>query len=285
MEKAVSILHSLLLPVWPQIRAIAVDLDGTVLTSKPALSEGVRTSLQAVLTSGREVIICTGRSPASAEPYRKAIGAEGPMVFWNGAIVAQTPGLQPIHQYTLDSAALLPVFDYAYYKKIYLHCFTEDGNLYCQEPLPEREIYFQRTGLYAKATDMQELLSSAQGGPVVKAMAIAEPEVLTKLEAKIRQLTGDAFYLTRSQYNFLEILAHKANKGAGLTKVMALRNLKPSQVIAFGDGENDIPLLQAVDWPVAMAGGSPLLPPYALGTAPSADEDGLAQVLQALLYR
>lgn len=281
---------------WPTITAVAVDLDGTILTPEPRLTDRVRDALRAVLASGRKLIICTGRSAASSEPFRAAIGCEGPMVFYNGAMVVDTPSQEARSSFLLDARILKIAFDLAREEDLYLHCFTEDGSLWCprrsgSRPWSERELYRSRTGQLPVETDIDELLFPAPGRQrdAIKAMFIAEPDRLDAItpilaaRASACAIEAPGLYLTRSQASYLELLSAKANKGAALKNACALRGLDPEHLLAFGDGENDIPLLEAVGWPLAMAPAPASLKARAKGIAPAASEDGVAVILEALL--
>lgn len=299
--------------IWPTITAVAVDLDGTILTPEPRLTDRVRDALRAVLASGREVLICTGRSAASAEPFRNAIGCEGPMVYYNGAMVVDTPSQRVRAAFLLDARLLKVAFDLAREEDLYLHCFSEDGALWCPRrsggrSWSERELYRSRTGQLPVETDIDELLFPSPGRQrnAIKAMFIAEPERLdaitpilaeraavcsADLASRGTSVPGHSdpasdtpgLYLTRSQASYLELLSSKANKGDALKEACALRGLDPAHVLAFGDGENDIPLLDAAGWSIAMAPAPVSLKAHAKGIAPSAIEDGVAVILDALL--
>jgi hydroxymethylpyrimidine pyrophosphatase-like HAD family hydrolase len=85
-----------------RIKALAMDLDGTVLTPNARLGDRTIRVLKDCLRRGIGLIFCTGRSLEGAEPYRAALDARGPMVYFNGAKVVDMPGGTILGQSLLD---------------------------------------------------------------------------------------------------------------------------------------------------------------------------------------
>ena len=73
------------------IKAIAIDLDGTALLPDSSMGERTIQCLKKLIAQGIQVIICTGRATEASSRYYNAIGAHGPMVFFNGAGVVDVP--------------------------------------------------------------------------------------------------------------------------------------------------------------------------------------------------
>ena len=73
------------------IKALAIDLDGTALLPDTSMGEKTTRTLKQLKAQGIQIILCTGRAIESSRPYYTAIGADGPMVFFNGAEVAEVP--------------------------------------------------------------------------------------------------------------------------------------------------------------------------------------------------
>jgi len=75
------------------------------------------------------------------------------------------------------------------------------------------------------------------------------------------------------------------NKGTSLSQLIERLNISKDQVIAFGDGGNDIQMLQMAGWPVAMANASNEVKSYAKLIAKSNAEDGLADMLEKIFLK
>ena len=90
------------------IKALAIDLDGTTLLPNTTLGERTRNCIKKLIADGMQIIITTGRAIESSERFRSAMGAEGPMVFFNGAEVADVPSGKILHTNMIS----LDVVDY-----------------------------------------------------------------------------------------------------------------------------------------------------------------------------
>ena len=77
-----------------------------------------------------------------------------------------------------------------------------------------------------------------------------------------------------------QVLPPGASKGAGVAQLLKLVDVSPEYVMALGDGENDIEMMQTVGWPVAMANAVPQVKAVSKAETLSNDEDGVAAALQ-----
>jgi len=77
----------------------------------------------------------------------------------------------------------------------------------------------------------------------------------------------------------------QTNKGTSLAQLIKKLNISKDEVLAFGDGGNDIQLLQNVGWPVAMENACDELKPFAKLTAKSNKEDGVACMLEEIFLK
>jgi Cof subfamily protein (haloacid dehalogenase superfamily) len=120
-------------------------------------------------------------------------------------------------------------------------------------------------------------------GAVNKMILFADADQIPHWRAELQALLGDSVRLVQTLPTGLEILPPGVNKGMALAELLPEFGLQREQVIAFGDAENDLEMLQVAGWGVAMGNAMPILQAQAQQIAPSNDEDGLAQVLEALL--
>jgi hydroxymethylpyrimidine pyrophosphatase-like HAD family hydrolase len=95
---------------------------------------------------------------------------------------------------------------------------------------------------------------------------------------------GDRLYISKSLPYFLEFAAAGITKAAGLDFLSAYLGFTPEQTIAFGDGENDVELVEWAGYGVAVENAHPRVKAVADWICPSAEVQGVAQVLEALLH-
>ncbi|KAK4523290.1 hypothetical protein GAYE_PCTG50G1183 [Galdieria yellowstonensis] len=90
-----------------------------------------------------------------------------------------------------------------------------------------------------------------------KMMFMAPPSQLDRIRPHIEQLLGNSCHITQAVPGMLEVLPFGASKGEGLVRLLKSLDVPPSEVIAIGDGENDIEMFRYVDHSVAVANASP----------------------------
>jgi len=227
-----------------KIKALALDLDGTILHTDATLSERTVFALRRAIDRGIQVLIVTGRSPRATRGFIASIGTTGPMVFYNGATVMDVPSMTLKAATLLSPDIALGCAEIAQQRDIHFHVFLSDDRLIYEHHRPEADQYAKRTGLYGGRTGS---LLPAFGGRrgfrrVYKGMFIAEAPVLDSLQIELDRRFNGRLYRARSHSTFLEVMAPGVSKGNGLRIALALRGIDPGQTMAFGDAENDLPM-------------------------------------------
>ena len=239
------------------IKALALDLDGTLLGPGSALTERTIRAVKACIRRGLQVIIATGRAIQSAEPIRAALGAEGPMIYFNGAVIADMPSGGILSTTLLNKDAVAFCVDLAREKGAYFQVFFPGENddshitLMAERERAEREMYLSHTSIRSEIGDLKKALARPGLKGCIKCMFVAEPEVQAVLRPILDERLGKIAYITQTLRNFLEIMDVKVSKGQGLKLAMERRSLKREEVIAFGDDENDLPMLAAAGFSAA----------------------------------
>jgi Cof subfamily protein (haloacid dehalogenase superfamily) len=238
------------------IKALALDLDGTTLLPDTNLGEKTVQCLKRLMARGIQVILCTGRAIEASSRFYTALGAEGSMVFCNGAEVAEVPHVKLISTNLLGFDVVDYGIDLSRSMDVHFQALfpPEEGQweaLLIEKERPESEMYYRHTGITPVITDMKAAIATTGQKGVVKAMFIAEPAVLAEVRPKLVEHFGDHIYITGSYPTFLEMMNAGASKGAGLKTVMECRGLKPEEVLACGDEENDLPMFTVAGFSAA----------------------------------
>jgi len=264
------------------IRALAIDLDGTLLAPGAVLSERSARALKLCIKRGIRIIIATGRAMEAAEPFRSSLGAEGPMIYYNGAVVADMPSNKIIKTSLMD-------------KKVAEYCvdLADDMGVYCQVYVPgerislfasrdsaEREMYHKHTGILSELGDLKEILKSPALEGCVKAMFLAEGEILDAVREKVVERFGRRVYVAKTLGTFLEVMDAKVSKGRGLKLVMDRCSLSAAEVMAFGDEESDIPMFAEAAFSAAPSNAKDAVKARANMVIASNAEDGVAVFLE-----
>jgi Cof subfamily protein (haloacid dehalogenase superfamily) len=269
-----------------KIKALALDLDGTILRPDSTLSGRMVSALWACMDRGIRAILCTGRSVEAAESYRAKLGAEGPMVYYNGAEVVDMPGNR-----VLDAVLLAPdmaeyCIDLSRRMGVYFQMFLPGNEkdprdiLITETPGERLEMYRKRTGLNVVFGDLKDALVTLGHKGCIKAMFLADVPALDTLKSLLEKQFSHRIYLARSYETFLEVMAGGVSKGRGLERALEYRGLRPDEVLAFGDEENDLPLFKAAGFSAAPANAKEVVRAAADLVIGPNSEDGVAAFLE-----
>ena len=249
------------------IKALAIDLDGTTLLPNTTLGERTKNCIKKLISNGMQIIIATGRAVESSERFRCAMGAEGPMVFFNGAEVVDVPSGKLLHANMISLDVVLLGSEIAHDLNVHFHVFLPSGispetgkkdpkqkygALLFEKFGPSLEYYMNHTSITPVLKDFKSIPLMPDVTGCIKGMFIVDPSVHDEIRARIKNRFGDQVSVIRSYPTFLEVINNGVSKGEGLRIAMEHRGLKPEEVIAFGDEENDLPM-----FPVAGFCGAP----------------------------
>jgi Cof subfamily protein (haloacid dehalogenase superfamily) len=236
-------------------------------------------AIRAARASGVRVVIVTGRMFVSVRPYVLQAGIDDPVVCYQGAVVAE-PGTgrwlrhEPIPVALAKEAIEAIVVD-GFHVNVYV-----DDELFVSRITPEARAYADFQGLVIhEVGSLVEWLEK----PPTKVVSVGDPQLLDRLEVRLKERFGGRLYISKSLPFFLEIANPTVTKAAGLEFLAEHLGFLPERTVAFGDGENDIELLEWAGFGVAVANAHERVLAVADYVCPPVTEEGVAQVIEALL--
>jgi len=238
-------------------------------------------ALGAARDAGVHTVIVTGRMFQSALPYAREAGIEDPLVCYQGAVVADpTTGEFLRHvpiPLELARETIAAVEGEGYPLNVYV-----DDELYVARETEESEAYarFQNLAVHPVG-DLLAWLDM----PPTKLVSVGDPLELDGLEARMKARFDGRLYISKSLPHFLEFAHPSVTKGSGLEFLAGVVGFTREETIAFGDGENDVELLEWAGYAVAVANAHPKVLAVADFVCPSVDEEGVAQVIESYMRR
>jgi Cof subfamily protein (haloacid dehalogenase superfamily) len=278
-----------------KIKALALDLDGTTLLPDTTLGERTGNCLRKLISRGMQVMLATGRAIESSERYFSAIGAQGPMVFFNGAEVADIPSGKILSANLISLEVADFGIDMARSMGIHYQIYLPSGispetgkidpqrkweALIIDRETPESELYYRHTGITAIVKNLKSIAAMSDLHGCIKGMFIADPSLHDEIRKRMYGRFGDQISVLRSFPTFLEVVNNGVSKGEGLKIAMKHRGLQPEEVIAFGDEENDLSMFEAAGFSAAPASARDKIREAADIIYPSIAEEGLAVYLE-----
>ena len=161
---------------------------------------------------------------------------------------------------------------------VHVNCYVDD-NLYVAEL---NEYATRYAGFQNIPVTPVGRLSTWLERPPTKLVAVDDEPRITALAERFRRLFGGRLFVATSLPIFLELASPQVSKGSGMSFVADLLGFDPGRAIAFGDGENDVELLEWAGYGIAVAERTPRLKAVADWTCPGPNEAGVAMVLEAL---
>ena len=215
----------------------------------------------------------------SARPYALEAGIDDPVVCYQGAVVADPVTGEFLRHVPmpLEEAreVIAAVETLGHTILVYI-----DDELYVSHETPESGAYagFQHLVVHA----VGDLLAWLPEAPT-KLVTVGDPAALDQLQVEMKRRFGPRLYISKSLPHFLEFASPEVTKGSGLAFAAARLGFSRERTVAFGDGENDVELLEWAGYGVAVANAHERVIAVADFVCPSVDEEGVAQVVEALL--
>ena len=254
-------------------RLVATDLDGTLVRSDGTVSDYTRDVLVAVEELGVPVVFVTGRPLRWAEVVFEYVGSHGLAIVSNGALVWDVARDAPRLTRHIDAGTALEVSR--------LLRAAVPGTTFAVESLEGIDLepaFMERAALPdgARRAPVEELFDR----PALKLLARHEELDAERFWELAEEVVQGRLVITWSSSSaLLEISAAGVTKASTLATVCAGLGVGPTDVIAFGDMPNDLPMLTWAGTSYAMADAHPTVIEAADHVAPGHDEDGVARVL------
>jgi Cof subfamily protein (haloacid dehalogenase superfamily) len=261
------------------VEVLACDLDRTLIWEDGVLRPRTRAALGRAREAGLRVIVVTGRMFRSVRPYLEEAGLEDPVVCYQGAVVADPASGRFLRHVPIPLELAREAISGLERDGFHVNCYVDD-ELYVGRVTPEAERYagFQNLPVHPVGS-LVDWLSQ----PPTKLVVIDDPVVLDGVEARLKSRYEGRLYISKSLPDFLELASPEVTKGTGLAFVADHLGFAAERTVAFGDGENDVELLEWAGVGIAVANAHERVLAVADLVCPSAAEEGVAQVIEALV--
>jgi Cof subfamily protein (haloacid dehalogenase superfamily) len=237
-----------------------------------------RAALAAARERGAHVIVVTGRM---FQAVRRYLTGPEPVVCYQGAVVADPETGKFLRHVPIPLELAREGIEAIQIAGYGLNCYVDD-ELYVARLTPEAAQYasFQHIELRV----VGPLLDWLERRPT-KLVVVGDPDRLDQLGADLRAQFNGRLFIAKSLPFFLELAHPDVSKGSGLQFVADRLGFTPAGTVAFGDGENDLELIDWAGYAVAVENAHPVVKARANFVCPSAEEEGVAQVIEAFLAR
>ena len=260
-------------------RAIALDLDGTLTNHDKVVTPRTRQALLKAQELGTVIILASGRPTYGIVPVAECLELEkrgGYILSYNGGNIVNAKTGEKLFSQFLPDAVIPILYKYAKEKNHALLGYA--GNEIITE-MPD-DPYVKEESRINKMNirKVDNLLETLEPHPT-KLLMTGDPTDMIKAEEELVEILGEKMDIFRSAPFFLELVPKGIDKAQSLLRLLSKINLTPADLIAFGDGYNDLSMLKLAGVGVAMANAAPEVRADADYVTLSNEEDGVAAAL------
>ena len=258
----------------PPFRLAAIDIDGTLLGPDGTISAANAAAIARLLACGVQVVLASGRSHANMLPYQRALGLRGPIISAQGAVVRDSDG-HLIAEYALPVESVRALTEAGRRAGVAVSHYRGDG-IFIEHI--NAAMQFDQSRNADPHVIVSDLLRTP--APAHKVMWIDAPARIAQLAqtapASFAALAG----IVQTDPEYLEFLPLGVDKATGVAAVARAAGIDATEVAAFGDGNNDVPMLAWAGWGVALAHARPSAKAAARVVGPEGDPaDALARAI------
>lgn len=275
------------------IKAIALDIDGTLTNDDKKITPRTREALLAAQASGIRLILASGRPERGLRAYARELDLErnhGMLVAFNGALVIDAQSNEVLFDEPMSAEDCCAVIDHMRDFDV-TPWIVEGDQMYVEQGMPHMILHngesmdiveFERYHLDLVLNEVPSLTEFCTR-PQEKLLVAGTD---TYLQEHWREMSAPFEDRLSSMFTadfYYEFMAPGIDKSVGLRHALPKCGIEPSELVAFGDGQNDVAMLSLAGTGVAMGNAVEEAKSVSDMVTGNNNEDGIAQALEKLL--
>jgi Cof subfamily protein (haloacid dehalogenase superfamily) len=264
-----------------KIKLVAIDIDGTLINDKREITNEVHEAIQLAKKQGIKIVITTGRPLTGVHALLEQLdlnGDEDFVITYNGGLVQKAKTGEELIRYTLNHDDYLEIELWARKLNVHMHSISNDAIYTANRdisPFTVHESFLVNMPIrYRTPEEMTEEIE------IVKMMYIDEPEILTEAIQNLPSHLKKNYTTVLSSPFYFEFLNSKTSKGVALMSLAKRLNIQKEEIMAIGDAENDISMIQMAGFGVAMGNAMESVKVVADAQTASNNDNGIAVALK-----
>lgn len=264
-------------------KLLVLDLDGTLTNGKKEVTEHTRRTLIEAQERGVKIVLASGRPTYGVAPLADKLELkkyEGYILSYNGGEIIDWKTGEMMYENVLDPEVLPYLYQCA--TDNHFTIVTYDGK-YVLTEYPDDEYVLKEAILNVMETKKVDNFLEAVHFPVAKCLIVGDPERLAVLEKEMYEHLKDRMGVFRSEPYFLELVPKGIDKAQSLAVLLKEIGMTKDEMIAIGDGFNDLSMIKYAGLGVAMANAQEVVRQNADYITLSNEEDGVAAVVEKFI--
>ncbi len=263
---------------------IVLDLDGTLTNRDKVITPRTKEALMKMQQMGKKVVLASGRPTKGIRHLAAELELErygGYILSYNGGMIISCSGGETVFSRLLPAESNRRIVELA--KDSQVDILTYEG-----EEIITNNRENEYAGLEGKINSMEirqvERMEDYVDFAVPKFIMLDEGDYLATVEPRVKAALGKNFSVYRSEPYFLEILPKGIDKAQSLERLLEVMGLSREQMIACGDGYNDLSMIRYAGLGVAMENAVLPVRQAADFVTKSNNEDGVAWVIEKFIF-
>ena len=266
-----------------KVSLIAMDLDGTLNNDHKAIDPPTLNALMAAQARGIRLALASARPLPGLYKDRDALDLAahgGLLMAYNGGAIADAATGRLLSATAMDRDEARKVLRAL--EALPVTPILDDGIQFFVTDRDGYKVRYECANNRMRCTEVPNLADALDFAPF-KLLMSADPLHIRALQRRIAKLLPEDLCVVQTDAFYLEVIPSRVNKGEGLRAICRAAGIEISETLAFGDSENDIPMLRAAGLGIAMANADPSVKSAADAVTLSNNDNGIAAALEKYL--
>ena len=274
-------------------KLIALDIDGTLLTTRGEITPRTSQALNQARQLGVQIVLVTGRRFSSARELVLRLELDIPLVSHNGALTKNIETLEVVDFHPLDAGIAREVIGFGRQHGVDMICNDDPqglGTMVIEGISPDNKALHRYLNLYrSSVVEVPDLLEYVQSPPIQLTVS-GRCDPTEEFELKLREAMDGRVRIFKTRYRsydltILDVLSLTASKGESLATIAARQGIASEEVMAVGDNHNDLTMLRYAGLGVVMGNAEDELKLMGFEQTASNEENGVALAIEKFILR
>lgn len=264
-------------------KILVLDLDGTLTNKKKEITEHTRETLIRAQEAGVKIVLASGRPTYGIMPLARQLELdkyEGYILAYNGGQIIDCKTGELMYENVLDPAVYPYLYECAKSNGFQILSYKDE---YIISENADDQYVQHEAFLNRMPSKTVENFLDVINFPVAKCLIVGDPEPLAQLEPVMKKELESKMNVFRSEPFFLELVPKGIDKARCLAVLLEELGMTPDEMMACGDGFNDLSMIEYAGLGVAMANAQEVVKQAANYITQSNEEDGVAHAVEKFM--
>lgn len=264
-------------------KLLVLDLDGTLTNSSKEVTPRSQEVLIAAQEAGVRIVLASGRPTFGVAPIADQLRLQdygGYILSYNGGEILNWQTREVMYRNILDPEVIPTLYHSARREGFAILSYDSQ---YIVTESPNDQYVKKEAFLNKMEIKHVRNFLMAMDHPVTKCLIVGDPDRLVWLEEELYERLSFRISVFRSEPYFLELVPLGIDKGRSMATLLGWIGLDREEIIAIGDGYNDLPLITYAGMGIAMANAQPPVKAQAKFVTLSNDDDGVAYAVKKFI--